>query len=58
MIYALVTCMVLASISIIILLRELFINSFKISYYETKLENRGVDISSVKDAGVIDILKM
>ena len=39
-------------------LRKLVINKFKISYYEQKLKNRNVDISSVEDIGIIEILKL
>ena len=43
---------------VIINLRAGMISSFKIGYYEQKLENRNVDISKVKNIGVIDILKL
>ena len=42
----------------ILSLRDGIIKSFKISYYEQKLKNIGVDISSTKNVGLIDILKM
>jgi len=38
-------------------LRDGMIKSFKISYYEQKLKNRGVDISSVENITLIEILK-
>ena len=39
-------------------LRAGMISSFKIDYYEQKLENRNVDISKVKNIGIIGILKL
>ena len=41
----------------LLLAREVFILSFKCSYYEQKLKDRGVDISSVDRIGVFAILK-
>lgn len=38
-------------------LRQGIINSFKIGYYETKLKNRGVDVSHIENIGIIGILK-
>jgi len=32
-------------------------NSFKIGYYETRLENRGVDISHIKKMSLWSMLK-
>jgi len=37
--------------------RSWAIGVYKISYYETKLENNNIDISSVKDIGLIDIIR-
>lgn len=48
----------LLSFFCLILCRKVFVLTFKCSYYETKLENRNVDITHVKSAGLIDILKM
>ena len=39
-------------------LRKGMIDAFKISYYETKLENRDVDISSVKNMNLRDIWRL
>lgn len=39
-------------------LRAGMISSFKISYYEEKLKNRNVDISKVKNIGIIGIFKI
>ena len=39
-------------------LRSGMIKSFKISYYEAKLNNRGVDISKVKNITLYDIWKL
>jgi len=36
-------------------LRESMIRSFKIDFYEKKLRNRNVDISSVENIGLIGI---
>ena len=55
---SLIAGVVVLSILVFVLMWRFFINEFKISYYETKLENRGVDISAVKNAGLIDIIKM
>jgi hypothetical protein len=38
-------------------LRCNWVKDFKISYYETKLENRGVDIEHIKDISLREILK-
>ena len=38
-------------------LRKGMIDSYKISYYETKLKNRGVDISHIENIGLIEIIK-
>lgn len=45
-------------ISGLISLRFGLIKSFKISYYEQKLKNRSVDISHVKNIGLIEIIKL
>jgi hypothetical protein len=42
---------------IIALVRGAIINAYKISYYESKLEFRGVDIGRVKKIGIIEIFK-
>jgi len=39
------------------LLRKMSIDTYKMAYYKQKLENRYVDISSVENIGLIDILK-
>ena len=39
-------------------IREILIAKFKIGYYEQKLENRKVDISKVKNIGLIGIFKL
>lgn len=40
------------------LLRVLAISTFKSSYYAEKLKNRGVDISSVENITMIEIIKL
>ena len=42
----------------VVSLRRNMINTFKISYYETMLELQGVDISKVKNIGLIGIHKI
>lgn len=39
-------------------LRVHAINHFKTAYYVEKLKNRGVDISSVENIGLIGIIKL
>ena len=39
-------------------LRKAMISTFKISYYEAKLENRDVDISAVKNMNLRDIWRL
>ena len=48
---------ILALFFALLALRKGIIDSFKIGYYETKLENRGVDISKVKNFGLLDVLR-
>jgi len=42
----------------IYLFRREMINTFKIAYYETKLKNRGVDISHVENITLREIIKI
>jgi len=49
---------VLIVIIFLIQVRSNAIKAFKIEYYEGKLRNRGVDISSVENIGLIDIFKI
>ena len=43
---------------VVTLARVVMIQNFKIAYYETKLKYRNVDISSVENIGLIEILRM
>ena len=38
--------------------RSLFINAFKIAYYEQKMANASIDFERVKNIGFIEILKL
>ena len=40
------------------LCRQILIQKFKISYYEQKLKNRDVDISSVENITLTEIFKL
>ena len=42
---------------ILVQFRSILISSYKIGYYEQKLISRKVDISSVKNSGLISIIK-
>ena len=42
-------CLIVGLIVMLIMLRAKFIADFKISYYETKLKNRDVDISHIEN---------
>ena len=44
---------ILLLLVLLLMYREAFISSFKISYYETKLKHRGVDIDHVKNIKTI-----
>jgi len=52
------TLSIIALFFSLLVLRKGMIDSFKISYYEQKLKNRGVDISSVSNITLLDILRM
>jgi hypothetical protein len=43
---------------IIAVLCRVMIDAYKISYYETELKLRGVDISNVKNMGLFDIWRL
>jgi len=45
-------------LSALVNLRAEMISKFKISYYETKLKNRDVDISHVENITLIQIFKL
>ena len=49
---------VIVFILALIVLRKGMIDSFKISYYESKLNNRNVDISKVKNITLYGIWKL
>lgn len=42
----------------ILALRRGMIDSFKVGYYETKLKNRGVDISHIEKMSFLDIFRL
>jgi len=43
---------------IAVLVYKLVVLDFKVSYYEHKLKNRGVDISSVENISLLQIIKL
>jgi len=47
-----------AIICAVLALRKGMINSYKIGYYEQKLKNREVDISSVENMTLLDIWRL
>lgn len=47
---------ILIVIALALYLRESAINSYKISYYEQKLKNRGVDIEHVRNISLTQII--
>jgi len=49
---------ILMGLVILVLTRIYFINCFKLNYYETKLKHRDIDISSVENIGLIQIIKL
>jgi hypothetical protein len=42
---------------LVMVIRQFFIMTYKISYYETRLELQGVNIDKVKNIGFIGIIK-
>lgn len=49
---------VVAGIILVLQFRTICIQKFKVSYYESKLENRDVDISRVKNISFREVLFM
>lgn len=43
---------------IIVIIRNWAISTYKISYYEQRLENNDIDVSSVKNMGFLDIWRL
>lgn len=48
----------MSTICILVMWRGSLIDAAKISYYETKLKNRGVDISHIENLGFIGLFKL